>query len=94
MAKCKIEGGICGFVTTVEAHPAGKRNIRLKITSDCPNVSKLTEEFVQRCRVNEQKEGVEIQPIIVIDFIGVKLFYNVKIFVKIIILVGNNSCFT
>jgi hypothetical protein len=47
LAKCKIEGGICGFVTTVEAHQAGKRNIRLKITSDCPNVSKLAEDFVE-----------------------------------------------
>ena len=39
------------------------------VSTNLTNVKKLTEEFVQRCRVNEQKEGIEIQPIIVIDFI-------------------------
>lgn len=47
MAKCRIEAGICGFVTEVEATDSGKRNIRLRITSDCPNIQKLAEELVE-----------------------------------------------
>lgn len=47
MAKCEIHGGICGFVTEVEAIDSGKRNIRLKITSDCPNIQKLAEELIE-----------------------------------------------
>jgi len=39
------------------------------VSTNLTNVKKLTEQFVERCRANEQKEGIEIQPIIVIDFI-------------------------
>ena len=47
MAKSIIEAGICGFGTKVEATDLGKRKIRLKNTSDCPNIQKLAEELVE-----------------------------------------------
>ncbi len=47
MAKCEINAGICGFCTTVEAIDSGKYKIRLKITSDCPNIQKLAEDLVE-----------------------------------------------
>ena len=47
MAKCEINAGICGFCATVEATDAGKYNVHLKITSDCPDIQKLAEELVE-----------------------------------------------
>jgi len=39
------------------------------VSTNLTTVGKLTENFVRRCKENEQKEGIEIQPIIVIDYI-------------------------
>jgi hypothetical protein len=47
MAKCEINGGICGQVTVVEAENAGSGKVRLKITSDCANIKKVAEELFE-----------------------------------------------
>jgi replicative DNA helicase len=39
------------------------------VSTNLTNVKKLTYDFVQQCKANEQKEGIEIQPIIIIDYI-------------------------
>jgi replicative DNA helicase len=39
------------------------------VTTNITTVKKLTKDFVTRCRDNEQKEGIEIQPIVVIDYV-------------------------
>ena len=47
MAKCKINGGICGFVTIVKAENADNEKVSLKITSDCPNIKKIAKELTE-----------------------------------------------
>jgi len=37
----RVNPGICGFAATVSAEKAGKRLVRLNITSDCLQVQKL-----------------------------------------------------
>lgn len=39
------------------------------VTTNISTVTALATNFVQRCKANEQKEGIEIQPIIVIDYL-------------------------
>ena len=46
MAKCEINPGICGLLTTVEASKSEGGEVALKITSDCPNIQKIAEELV------------------------------------------------
>lgn len=45
MAKAKIEAGICGFSTQVEAEAGEKYQVKLKITSDCKHIQKLAEDL-------------------------------------------------
>ena len=47
MARGKINGGVCGFVTFVQADAVGNGKIALRITTDCPNIQKIAEELVQ-----------------------------------------------
>jgi len=39
------------------------------MSTNLSTVRKLTYEFVERCKIAEQKEGVEIQPVIIIDYL-------------------------
>ena len=47
MARCEINGGICGFVTVVEAEQSATEKINLKITSACPNIKKVAEDLTE-----------------------------------------------
>ncbi len=47
MAKGTINGGICGFVTTVTATKAEGEKITLEISTECPNFRKVAEELVE-----------------------------------------------
>jgi hypothetical protein len=47
MTRCEIKGGICGFVTVVEAEKVAAENIILKITTDCPNIKKVAEDLTE-----------------------------------------------
>lgn len=44
---CEIDGGVCGFKTTVEVKKTDNRSVSLKITTDCPNIRKLADELVE-----------------------------------------------
>ncbi|MBM4033865.1 MAG: hypothetical protein FJ291_19095 [Planctomycetes bacterium] len=41
MARAEIYAGICGFKTTVEATSGDRRHVRLKVQSNCPDVSRI-----------------------------------------------------
>jgi len=41
MAKVKVEAGVCGFVTEVEALLDDSQKVTLKIESDCPHVMEM-----------------------------------------------------
>lgn len=45
MSKVKVEAGVCGFVTEVEALLDDSQKVSLKIESDCPHVMALAEEY-------------------------------------------------
>jgi hypothetical protein len=39
----QIQAGVCGFVTSIQAHCADGQNVSLCLASDCQNVTKLAE---------------------------------------------------
>ncbi len=45
MSKVTVEPGICGFETTIEAVAEDKKNVRLSIETQCPNLKPLAEEL-------------------------------------------------
>lgn len=45
MAKSRIEAGICGFTTKVEAQADDSYNVQLKIESDCKHIQKLADDL-------------------------------------------------
>ncbi|MBS1250876.1 MAG: hypothetical protein MAG431_02473 [Chloroflexi bacterium] len=45
MAKVKIDAGICGFHTIVEAEKLENYKVKLNIESECPDIENLAEEL-------------------------------------------------
>lgn len=46
MAKVSVFAGICGFTTEIIAEKAGKREIDIKITSECEMVRAMAEDIL------------------------------------------------
>ncbi|MBN2445143.1 MAG: hypothetical protein JXO22_00330, partial [Phycisphaerae bacterium] len=46
-AKCKINAGVCGFLTEVTATTEDGQNVSFDITSDCENVRQLSGHLSQ-----------------------------------------------
>lgn len=53
MATSKIEAGICGFHTQVEAEALENYEVRLKIESTCKHIQKLAEDLKSVNAFNE-----------------------------------------
>lgn len=45
MINTKINAGICGFITTIEAECTDGQNVTLNIVSDCPSVAKAASQL-------------------------------------------------
>lgn len=45
MAKARIDAGVCGFVTDVQAVTDDGQNVRLEISSTCPHVTAAASEL-------------------------------------------------
>jgi hypothetical protein len=45
MSKVKVEAGVCGFVTEVEALLDDSQKVTLNIESDCPHVMALADNY-------------------------------------------------
>lgn len=45
MSKVKVEAGVCGFVTEIEAILDERQKVTLNIESDCPHVMGLAEAY-------------------------------------------------
>lgn len=59
MAKTKVEAGICGFVTEIEANSADFQNVSFTINTNCKNLAKLP-EIIKTCDAyQELKNGSE-----------------------------------
>lgn len=53
MPKAKIDAGICGHTTTVEARLKEKYQIELQIQSNCKHIKKLAENLKEVNAMNE-----------------------------------------
>jgi hypothetical protein len=59
MAKTKVEAGICGFVTEIEADSKDFQNVSFSISTNCNNLAKLP-EIIKTCDAyHELKNGSE-----------------------------------
>ena len=47
MAKGTIQGGVCGFVTTVRTSKGEGGKIKINIETDCPNFKKVADELTE-----------------------------------------------
>jgi hypothetical protein len=45
MVKTTVCAGVCGFTTQVYAHSDDMQNVDFNITSDCPNITGMAEDF-------------------------------------------------
>jgi hypothetical protein len=59
MAKTRVEAGICGFVTEIEANSEDSQHVFFKVKTDCEKIDKLSEKLTTYDAYNEIKEGFE-----------------------------------
>lgn len=45
MVKTKVEAGICGFITEIEADSDDEQNVSFKVKTDCEKIKKLSEKL-------------------------------------------------
>ncbi len=45
MTKTRIDAGICGFQTAIEAHSEDGQNVSLTIKSGCPDIMRMAESL-------------------------------------------------
>ena len=66
MAKAKIDAGICGEKTTVEATKLEDYRVALKFESSCPHILKVAEELKEVDALNEisSRRGKNVPEII------------------------------
>lgn len=57
MVKTKVEAGICGFVTEIEAESDDNQHVSFKVTTDCEKIASLASKLVPVDAYNEIKEG-------------------------------------
>lgn len=57
MIKTRVEAGICGFITEIEASTRDFQNVSFKINSQCENINKLAGEIPAVDAFQEIKDG-------------------------------------
>jgi hypothetical protein len=57
--KTKVEAGVCGFVTEIEAYSEDSQHVSFKITTDCKNISRISEKLPTVDAYSEIKEGFD-----------------------------------
>ena len=45
MIKTKVDGGICGFITDIEADSEDSQNVKFKISSTCEKIQKMSQKL-------------------------------------------------
>jgi hypothetical protein len=45
VAKVRVEAGVCGFVTEIDAVLNDNQQVKLEIDSTCPNIMAMAEEY-------------------------------------------------
>jgi len=59
MVKTRVEAGICGFVTEIEANSEDMQHVSFKVDTDCEKIENLTEKLTTYDAYNEIKEGFD-----------------------------------
>jgi len=59
MVKTKVEAGICGFVTEIEAISEDMQHVSIKVNTDCEKIKKLSEKLTTYDAYNEIRDGFE-----------------------------------
>ena len=59
MVKTKIEAGICGFVTEIEANSEDMQHVSFKVSTNCDKIKKLSEKLTTYDAYNEIRDGFE-----------------------------------
>ncbi|MBN1298230.1 MAG: hypothetical protein JW997_00930 [Actinobacteria bacterium] len=61
MAKTKVEAGICGFVTEIEAISEDMKHVSFRVNTDCEKIKNLSEKLGSFDAYNEIKDGFDGQ---------------------------------
>jgi len=59
MVKTKVESGICGFVTEIEANSEDMQHVSFKVSTNCDKIKKLSEKLSTYDAYNEIRDGFE-----------------------------------
>jgi len=59
MVKTRVEAGICGFVTEIEANSEDSQHVSFKVDTDCEKIENLSEKLTTYDAYNEIKEGFD-----------------------------------
>ena len=59
MVKTRVEAGICGFVTEIEASSEDSQHVSFKVDTDCEKIKNLSEKLTSYDAYNEIKEGFD-----------------------------------
>ena len=59
MVKTRVEAGICGFVTEIEASSEDSQHVSFKVNTDCEKIKSLSEKLNSYDAYNEIKYGFD-----------------------------------
>ena len=59
MAKTRVEAGICGFVTEIEASSEDSQHVSFKVDTDCEKIKNLSEKLTSYDAYNEIRDGFD-----------------------------------
>jgi hypothetical protein len=59
VVKARVEAGVCGFVTDIEAYSEDSQHVSFKINTNCEKIGKLSEKIPTVDAYNEIKEGFD-----------------------------------
>lgn len=59
MVRTKVEAGICGFETEIEAGSEDSQHVLFKVVTDCEKIGNLAKKLSSYDAYNEIKEGFE-----------------------------------
>jgi hypothetical protein len=59
MVKTRVEAGICGFVTEIEASSEDSQHVSFKVDTDCEKIKNLSEKLTSYDAYNEIRDGFD-----------------------------------
>jgi hypothetical protein len=59
VVRTKVEAGVCGFVSDIEAYSEDSQHVSFKINTNCEKIGKLSEKIPTVDAYNEIKEGFD-----------------------------------